>query len=64
MDVQEQRVKFVLAAGREEKPFGRLCQEFGITRPTGYLWRERYRRAGLVGIAEMSRRPHYSPATD
>lgn len=61
MDVQEQRVKFVLAAAREEKPFGRLCQEFGITRPTGYLWRERYRRAGLVGIAEMSRRPHYSP---
>ena len=61
MDVQEQRVKFVLAAARQEKPFGGLCQQFGISRPTGYRWRERYQRGGLAAIAELSRRPHHSP---
>ena len=61
MDVQEQRVRFVVAAVRAEKPFTALCQEFGIARPTGMLWRERYRQSGLAGIAERSRRPQHSP---
>ena len=38
MDVQEQRVKFAVAATRKEKSLTALCQEFGIFRPTGYLW--------------------------
>src|SRR6202035_4512666 len=37
------------------------CQEFGISRPTGMLWRQRYEQAGLPGIAERSRRPQQSP---
>ena len=55
MDVQEQRVQFVVAASRKEKTFSALCQEFGISRPTGMRWRERYEQAGLAGIAERSR---------
>jgi transposase InsO family protein len=61
MDVREQRVQFVVAASRQEKPFTKLCQEFGISRPTGMLWRERYQQSGLAGIAERSRRPQRSP---
>jgi transposase InsO family protein len=61
MDVEEQRVKFVVAATRREKSLTALCQEFGISRPTGCLWRERYQEAGLAGIAERSRRPRQSP---
>ena len=61
MDVQEQRVQFVVAASRKEKTFSALCQEFGISRPTGMRWRERYEQAGLAGIAERSRRPQQSP---
>ena len=61
MDVKEQRVQFVVAASRQEKPFIQLCQEFGISRPTGMLWRERYQQSGLAGIAERSRRPQRSP---
>jgi transposase InsO family protein len=57
MDVKEQKVKFVVAATRREKSLTALCQEFGISRPTGYLWRKRYQEAGLAGIAERSRRP-------
>ena len=61
MDVQEQRVSFVVTASRGEKSLTALCQEFGISRPTGYLWLCRYRREGLAGIAERSRRPVRSP---
>jgi transposase InsO family protein len=62
MDVQEQRVKFVVAASRREKPLVALCAEFGISRPTGSLWVKRYGEAGLAGIAERSRRPRTFPA--
>jgi transposase InsO family protein len=62
VEVQEQRVRFVIAAARGEKPLSSLCAEFDISRPTGYLWLERYRSAGVSGIAERSRRPRSSPA--
>ncbi len=39
MDVEEQKVKFVVAATRQGKSGTALCQEFGISRPTGCLWR-------------------------
>jgi transposase InsO family protein len=61
MDVREQRVSFVVTARRGEKPFRALCEEFGISRPTGYSWLSRYEQDGLVGIAERSRRPLSSP---
>lgn len=61
MDVREQRVSFVVTASRGEKPFSALCQEYGISRPTGYLWQSRFEREGLAGIAERSRRPLSTP---
>lgn len=61
MDVREQRLKFVVAASREEKPLRQLCQEFGISRPTGYAWLRRYEQEGIEGIRERSRRPQRIP---
>lgn len=61
MDVQEQRVRFVVAAARKEKSHTALCREFAISRPTGYLWLKRYKALGVAGIAEKSRRPQRSP---
>src|SRR5437764_13304131 len=61
VDIQEQRVRFVVAASRGEKTFRALCQEFEGSRPTGYVWWQRYREQGLAGIAERSRRPDLSP---
>jgi transposase len=62
MDVREQRVSFVVTARRGEKSFSALCEEFGISRPTGYLWLSRYEQDGLSGITERSRRPRQSGA--
>ena len=61
MDVHQQRVEFVTAAKRSTQSFVSLCQEFGISRPTGYLWLRRYEREGVRGISERSRRPLHSP---
>jgi len=52
MDVQQQRVEFVTAAKRGSRPFRSLCEEFGISRPTGYLWLRRYEQLGLAGGAQ------------
>ena len=40
-----------------------LCEEFEISRPTGYIWLKRYRECGrLAELAEKSRRPQRSPS--
>ena len=41
--VEELRKEFAESA-RTAKNFSRLCQEFGITRSTGYKWVSRYER--------------------
>lgn len=61
MEVQEQRVRFVVAASRGEQSMTALCAEFDISRPTGYRWQARYSAAGVSGISERSRRPVHSP---
>ncbi len=61
MDVREQRVRFVIAGLRRERSLSSLCLEFGISRPTGRLWLDRYRAGGIEAIAERSRRPRHSP---
>ncbi len=60
MAVREQRVQFVVRASRGEN-VSALCREFDITRPTGYLWLNRYEQGGVANVEERSRRPHFSP---
>lgn len=62
MDVSEQRMQFVIRAMSGRERLSALCREFGISRPTGYLWRRRYEQTRtLTEIGERSRRPHRSP---
>ncbi len=61
-DVSEQRVRFVVRAASGEEEMKGLCEEFGISRPTGYLWLKRYRGCErLEELGEKSRRPERSP---
>ncbi len=60
-DVVDQRTEFVLRALRNAVVFGDLCREFGISRKTGYKWRERFLQDGLGGLGDQSRRPDSSP---
>src|SRR6185369_7531634 len=60
--VMDQRVEFVLRAAQGEETMTELCRDYGISRPTGYLWLRRYEAAGSVtGLAEHSRQPLRSP---
>src|SRR5258707_13940915 len=62
-DMSEQRVKFVVRAASGKECMATLCQEFGVSRPTGYRWRRRFAQAGSVmAVGERSRRPQHSPA--
>ena len=38
-----------------------LCKHFGISRKTGYKWRERFQAEGLAGLADQRRAPHTCP---
>jgi transposase InsO family protein len=60
--VMDERIKFVIRASLEGVNFSALCRSFGISRPTGYRWLNRYRDSGSVSrLGELSRRPHHSP---
>ena len=57
-DVSEQRVRFVVRAASGQETLSGLCREFGISRPSGYRWLQRYRHVdGVTGLCEHSRRP-------
>lgn len=58
----ELRAEFVQLANQPDANMSRLCRRYGISRPTGYKWLRRYRREGMKGLADRSRRPHRSPA--
>jgi transposase InsO family protein len=60
--VMDQRVEFVIRAQRGEESISQLCRDYGVSRPTGYLWLKRYREVGRISdIAEHSRRPLHMP---
>jgi transposase InsO family protein len=61
VEVEEQRIRFVVSASRGEQTISGLCAEFGISRPTGYLWLQRYRLGGVAEVRARSRRPLTSP---
>ena len=42
--VRDRRVEFVIRASRGES-LRALCREYGISRPTGYLWLRRFQQA-------------------
>jgi transposase len=53
----DEKLKF-LARLLEGEQMSSLCQEFGISRKTGYKIYERYKESGLEGLNDRGRRPH------
>jgi putative transposase len=60
-DVVDQRTEFVLRVMQGSERFGDVCREYGISRKTGYKWKERFLLQGLSGLGDESRRPKTSP---
>ena len=60
--VKDQRISLVARALGGTETMTDLCQEYGISRPTGYLWVKRFQEVGsFQALEEKSRRPHRSP---
>jgi putative transposase len=57
----EERVEFVQRAMLGDDNFSELCREYGISRPTGYKFLDRYLKEGRQGLYDQSRRPNYHP---
>lgn len=56
--MEKQREEFARAA-LQCSNFSELCREYGISRHTGYKWRDRYLDCG--SMCDLSRRPHNNP---
>ena len=55
------RTEFALRILEAKVPFSELCQEYGISRKTGYKWKDRFLKDGLSGLNDQSKRPSSSP---
>lgn len=56
-DPMEQKKLFIAKWRRGDSYFNALCEEFGISRKTGYNLLRRYQSCGLEGLVERSSRP-------
>jgi putative transposase len=55
--IMDERVKFIARILDGEK-MSRLCEEFSISRKTGYKLLKRYHDCGVDGLTDRSRRPY------
>jgi transposase-like protein len=53
-----QRLQFLSGYQKEEMSVSDLCREFGVSRPTGYRWINRYKEVGPEGLLDLSSKPH------
>lgn len=58
----EQRLDMVLAPEQYGVTVAEVCQLWGVSRQTFYVWRRRYEDEGLAGLEDRSSRPARSPA--
>jgi putative transposase len=57
----KQRTQFVLELEKGTYSLSELCRSFGISRPTGYKWWERYQQEQFEGLKDRSTAAHTHP---
>jgi putative transposase len=58
LSVMDAKLMFIADCLCGEEPMTVLCERYGISRETGYVWKRRYESEGVKGLAERSRAPH------
>lgn len=58
VDLREQ---FIGAYHTQAYTMTELCSLYGVSRKTGYKWRDRYHAEGRAGLVDQSRAPHTCP---
>jgi transposase InsO family protein len=59
--VVDQRRRFIEDVRLDVFSLCELCRRYGISRPTAYLWMERFEQEGLAGLTDRSHRVHSCP---
>jgi Helix-turn-helix domain len=59
--ILNQRLQFLSGYQKEEMSVADLCREYGISRPTGYRWINRYNETAPEGLVDRSRRRIIAP---
>lgn len=57
----EQRIEFIGDYELGLYTMLELCKRYGVSRKTGYKWRDRYNEEGLAGLEDRSHAPHSCP---
>ena len=57
----DEKLRFIFSYERDEESMRALCERFGISRETGYVWLRRYRQSGAEGMVEVNRAPLRHP---
>ena len=57
----EEIARFVLLARSGRFTITELCEQFGVSRKTGYKYLERFEADGMKGLQARSHRPHRFP---
>lgn len=59
----DEKLLFIADHMRQTASFSQLCQQYGISRKTGYKWIERYAQGGVEALNEQSRKRHTQERT-
>lgn len=59
--IMSQKIAFIQAIKKGQKSFKQNCQDFGISRQTGYKTLHRYQELGEEGLIDRSRAPLFIP---
>ena len=57
----DERMRFVMELLRGQDSKALLCRRYGISRPTGDKWLDRYEELGMMGFEPQSRAPQRHP---
>jgi transposase-like protein len=60
-DGRDQRQRFIDDVLTARWTMSELCARYGISRPTGYFWRERFQASGRAGLERRRSTPHTCP---
>lgn len=59
--IMDLRKEFIGLTKQPGESFSEVCRRFGISRKTGYKWKNRFMKEGESGLLDLSRCPHSSP---
>jgi len=64
-NAMRERIRFIHEWEKGDLTMAGVCRKYGVSRPTGYKWIQRYLEieGDLTALVDLPRTPHYHPWT-